>query len=122
MQLEVGWAWALRSGSGFLLHKTQSLSPRVRLGPKPNIVIYVVKPEPEESPTYLVIFSSLKKPEPKVWSLSLTQAQKNQAWPTSTRSKMYTTFQAVIFGRIIFFWQVQQQICNVDFGQGDQMS
>jgi hypothetical protein len=44
---------------------TQSPSPRVRLGPEPDFFIYVVRPEPkpDESPTYLVIFSSLKKPE-----------------------------------------------------------
>jgi hypothetical protein len=66
--LEAGRAWdrARRSGLGLLLHKTQSLSLRVGLGPKPNFFIYVVKPEP------------------KVWSPSPTQAQKNQAQPTST--------------------------------------
>jgi hypothetical protein len=53
---------------GFLINKNQSPSPRVRLMPKPNFLIYVVKPEPEPeiSPTYLVNFSSLKKSEPKV--------------------------------------------------------
>jgi hypothetical protein len=37
----------LRGGSGFLLKKTQSPSPRVGHGNKPNFFIYVVKPEPE---------------------------------------------------------------------------
>jgi hypothetical protein len=54
-----------RGGSGFLLHKTQSPSPRVGLRPKPNFFTYVVKPEPEpepdKSPTYLVNFSSIEK-------------------------------------------------------------
>ena len=70
-----------RGGSGL------SPSPRVRLGPKPNFFIYVVKPEPEPklSPTYLVNFSSPKKSEPKVWSPSPTRAQKNQARSTSTK-------------------------------------
>jgi hypothetical protein len=36
-----------RGGSGFLLHKTQSPSPRVGLRPKPNFITYVVKPEPK---------------------------------------------------------------------------
>jgi hypothetical protein len=71
--LEVGRAWARRSGLGFLLHKTQSL--RVRLGPKPNFFIYIVKPESKVSPTYFVNFSS---PKYEVW------ARKNQAQPTST--------------------------------------
>jgi hypothetical protein len=50
---------------GFLLNKIQSLSPRVGLGPKPDFFKYVVKPKPEPklSPTYLVNFSSLKKPK-----------------------------------------------------------
>ncbi len=60
----------VRGGSGFLIDNTQSTSPspRVGLGPKPDFFIYVVKPEPEPelSLTYLVNFSSLKKPEPKV--------------------------------------------------------
>jgi hypothetical protein len=48
-----------RDGSG--------LSPRVGLGPKPYFFIYIVKPEPEPklSPTYIVTFSSQKKPEPE---------------------------------------------------------
>jgi hypothetical protein len=66
----------IRGGSGFLLNKTQSPSTRVGLGPKPNFFIYVVKPEPELSPTYLVNFSSPKKPKPEVLSPSPTQAQK----------------------------------------------
>ncbi len=46
-------------------NKNQILSPRVGLGPKPDFFIYIVKPEPELSPTYLVTFSSPKKPEPE---------------------------------------------------------
>jgi hypothetical protein len=63
-----------------------SLSPKFRLGPKPDFFIYVVKPkpEPELSLTYLVNFSSPKKPEPELWSPSPTRAQKNQARSTST--------------------------------------
>jgi hypothetical protein len=64
--VEVGWAFyyirpkaqAQRSGLG--------LSPKVGLGPKPNFFTYIVKPEPDISLTYLVNFSSPKKPEPKV--------------------------------------------------------
>jgi hypothetical protein len=66
---------------GRAYNKNQILSPRVGLGPKPNFFIYIVKPEPELSPTYLVTFSSPKKPEPKSWSPSLTRARKNQARP-----------------------------------------
>jgi hypothetical protein len=51
---------------GFFLHETQSPSTRVGLGPKPDFFIYVVKPEPEVSPTYLVNFLSPKKPEAEV--------------------------------------------------------
>ncbi len=39
-------------------NKNQILSPKVGLGPKPDFFIYIVKPEPELSPTYLVTFSS----------------------------------------------------------------
>ncbi len=67
------WAQAQILGSGFLINKTQSLSPWVR-----------VKPKPERSPTYLVTSSSLKEPEPEVWNPSLTRTQKNQARPIST--------------------------------------
>jgi hypothetical protein len=76
--IEVGRAWvrAQRLGSDFLLHKTQSPSPRFGLGPKPDFFTYVVKPEPNKSTTYLVNFSSPKEPKPKVWSPSPTQAQK----------------------------------------------
>jgi hypothetical protein len=44
------------------------MSPRVGLRPKPNFFTYVVmpKPEPHKSPTFIVNFSSLKKPEPEV--------------------------------------------------------
>jgi hypothetical protein len=45
--------------------------------------MYLVKPKPKVSQTYLVIFLSPKKPEPEVWSLSPTQARKSQARPTS---------------------------------------
>ncbi len=79
----MGQAWARSSGSGFLIHKTLSLSLRVGLGPKPDFFIYVVKPKPELSLTYLVNFSSPKKPKPEVWSQSPTQAQKIQAQSTS---------------------------------------
>jgi hypothetical protein len=34
--------------------------------------------------SYLIEFFKPKKPEPKVWSLSPTQAQKNKVRPTST--------------------------------------
>jgi hypothetical protein len=62
--LEVGRACAQArpSGLGFLLHKTQSLM--VGLGPKLDFFTYVVKPEPDKSPTCLENFSSLKKPKP----------------------------------------------------------
>jgi hypothetical protein len=50
---------------GWAYNKNQILSPRVRLRPKPDFFIYIVKPEPELSPTYLVTFSSPKKPEPE---------------------------------------------------------
>jgi hypothetical protein len=50
------------------------------LGPEPEFFIYVLKPEPKPnlSPTYLVNFSSSKNPKLAVWSLSPTQARKNQ--------------------------------------------
>jgi hypothetical protein len=68
-----------RGGSG-LSPKTQS--PRVGLGSKPNFFTYIVKPEPNKSPCYLVNFSGPKKPEPKVWSPSPTRApQKNRPDP-----------------------------------------
>jgi hypothetical protein len=38
-------------GSGFLLNTKLSLSPRVTLVHKSNLSIYVLKPEPNLSPT-----------------------------------------------------------------------
>ncbi len=95
MRRALAWARSSGSGSGFLINKTQSPSPRVGLGPKDNFFIYVVKPEPkpELSPTYLVNFSSPKKPEPEVWSPSPTRAQKNQARSTS-RTNTFAYFAA----------------------------
>jgi hypothetical protein len=75
-------AWLeVRGGPCFLLNKTQSPSPRVELGPKPNFFIYVVKPKPKLSPPYLVKFSSPKWPSLK----DEARARKNQARPTSRR-------------------------------------
>jgi hypothetical protein len=65
-----------RDGSGLslspkfglgLIKKNQILSLRAGLGPKPDFFIHIVKPEPEPelSPTYLVTFSSPKKPKPE---------------------------------------------------------
>ncbi len=46
--------------------KNQNPSPRVGLGPNPDLFIYIVKTEPKLSLTFLVNFSSPKKPEPVV--------------------------------------------------------
>jgi hypothetical protein len=63
--VEVGRAWARARPTGldFLLNKT--LNPTLGLGPKPNFFINVVPHEPKLSPTYLINFSSPKKPEPE---------------------------------------------------------
>jgi hypothetical protein len=77
--VEVGRAWARarRSGSGlgFLLHKTQSPSLRVGLGPKPNFFTYVVKSKPDKK---LNLLSKFFKPEK-------TQAQSMKPKPDKIR-------------------------------------